>query len=64
MIGEGIWFLLLSRKMNTIIPLQAEAEAILWAGQLAVHHGFLAVIIEFDCKKYVQAGNRVGRCPW
>uniref|UniRef100_A0A2N9IWX8 Reverse transcriptase domain-containing protein n=1 Tax=Fagus sylvatica TaxID=28930 RepID=A0A2N9IWX8_FAGSY len=50
--------------MNTIIPLQAEAKAILWAGQLAVHHGFLAVIIESDCKEYVQVGNRVRRCPW
>jgi hypothetical protein len=54
----------LSRKVNTIISFQAEAEAILWAGQLAVHHEFLALIIESDCKECVQAGNRVGCCPW
>ena len=53
-----------SRKVNTIIPLQAEAEAILWAGQLAVLHGFPAVVIESDCKEYVHAENRVGLCPW
>ena len=57
-------FFALSRKVNTIIPLQAEAEAILWAGQLAVLHGFPAVVIESDCKECVQAGNRVGLCPW
>jgi hypothetical protein len=53
-----------SRKVNTIIPLQAETEAILSAGQLAVLHGFPVVAIEFDCKECVQAGNRVGLCPW
>jgi hypothetical protein len=52
------------RKVNTIIPLQAEAEAILWAGQLVVLHGFPAVVIESDCKEYVHAKNRVGLCSW
>uniref|UniRef100_A0A2N9G7V8 Reverse transcriptase domain-containing protein n=1 Tax=Fagus sylvatica TaxID=28930 RepID=A0A2N9G7V8_FAGSY len=54
----------LSRKVNTIIPLQAEAEAILWAGQLAVLYGFPTVVIESDCKECVQTGNRVDLCPW
>ena len=54
----------LSRKVNTIIPLQAKAEAILWAGQLAVLHGFPTMVIESNCKECVQTGNRVDLCPW
>jgi hypothetical protein len=42
-----------SKKVNTIIPLQAEAEAIVWAGHLAISYGFSVVIIESDCKKCV-----------
>jgi hypothetical protein len=54
----------LSKKVNTVIPLQAEAEAILWAGQLSVSHGFSNVIIESDCKACVDAINALGNCPW
>ena len=61
---RGNMFFALSRKVNTIIPLQAEAEAILWAGQLAVLHGFPTVVIESNCKECVQTGNRVDLCPW
>ena len=50
--------------MNTVIPLQAEAEAILWAGQLSVSHGFSNVIIESDCKACVDVVNALGNCPW
>jgi hypothetical protein len=53
----------LSKKVNTVIPLQAEAEAILWAGQLAVSHGFSNVIIEPDCKTCVDVVNALGSCP-
>ena len=41
--------------MNTIIPLQAEAEALLWAGQLASSHKLGKVILESDCKLVVDA---------
>ena len=41
--------------MNTIIPLQAEAEALLWAGQLVSSHKLGKVILESDCKLVVDA---------
>ena len=54
----------LSKKVNTVIPLQAEAKVILWAGQLAVSHGFPNVIIEYGCKACVDVVNALGSCPW
>uniref|UniRef100_A0A2N9FKR8 Reverse transcriptase zinc-binding domain-containing protein n=1 Tax=Fagus sylvatica TaxID=28930 RepID=A0A2N9FKR8_FAGSY len=42
-----------TRKVNTIIPLQVEVEAIIWAGHLVIFHGFSAVIIETDCRQCV-----------
>ena len=41
------------RKVNTIIPFQAETKAILSVGQLAVLHGFPTVAIESDCRECV-----------
>ena len=42
-----------TRKVNTIIPLQVEVEAIIWAGHLAISHGFSVMIIETDCRQCV-----------
>jgi hypothetical protein len=53
-----------TRKVNTIIPPQAEVEAIIWAGHLAISHGFSVVIIETDCRQCVQAVFKVGSSPW
>ncbi len=54
----------LFRKVNTIIPLQAEANAILWASKLAISHGLTIVIIESDCNECVQAVKRGSCIPW
>jgi hypothetical protein len=62
-IGEGIWSLL-TLKVNTIIPLQVEVEAIFWSGHLAISHKLSVVIIESDYKECVQAINRDGSSPW
>uniref|UniRef100_A0A2N9I2H9 RNase H type-1 domain-containing protein n=1 Tax=Fagus sylvatica TaxID=28930 RepID=A0A2N9I2H9_FAGSY len=53
-----------SKKVETILPLQAEAEAIIWTGQLAIAHDLSKVIVEFDCKTCVEAVNRIGSYPW
>ena len=45
-----------SRKVN--------AKAIVWAGQLAISHGFSAVIIESDCRECIQAVFKVRSCSW
>ena len=37
-----------SKRVNTILPLQAEAEAIKWALTLAANLEFEAIIIESD----------------
>ncbi len=37
----------------------AEAEAIIWAGQLVIAHDLSKVIVEFDCKTCVEALNRI-----
>ncbi len=50
--------------MNTIIPLQAKAEAILWAGHLAISHGLEKVSFESDYKTCVEAVNLTSTCPW
>ena len=47
---RGTMVLAISRKANTSIPLQAEAEALLWAVQLANDHGFDRVCFESDSK--------------
>ena len=41
-----------SKKINTIIPLQAEAEAeaLLWAVQLAMENEFPKAVLEGDSK--------------
>ena len=44
-----------SKKVNTIISLQVEAEALLWAGQLASSHKLGKVILKSDCKLVVDA---------
>lgn len=44
-----------AKKVNTIIPLQAEAEAILWSCQLAQAHGIERLIIESDSKSSIEA---------
>uniref|UniRef100_A0A2N9HLN9 Ribonucleotide reductase large subunit domain-containing protein n=1 Tax=Fagus sylvatica TaxID=28930 RepID=A0A2N9HLN9_FAGSY len=43
---RGTFVLALSKKANTTIPLQAEAEAILWAVQIASDRGWNSVIVE------------------
>jgi hypothetical protein len=42
-----------SKKVNTIIPLQVEAKALFWAGQLASSHELGKVILKSDCKLVV-----------
>ena len=53
-----------SKKVETILPLQAETEAIIWVGQLAIAHGLSKVIVESDCKTCVEAVNRIESCHW
>ena len=47
--------LALSKKANTTIPLQAEAEAILWAVQIARDRDWNSVIVENDSKLCIDA---------
>jgi ribonuclease HI len=47
--------LAISRKANTSNPLQAEAETILWAAQLASDQGWDRVCIESDSKICIDA---------
>uniref|UniRef100_A0A2N9HDP5 Ribonucleotide reductase large subunit domain-containing protein n=1 Tax=Fagus sylvatica TaxID=28930 RepID=A0A2N9HDP5_FAGSY len=47
--------LALSKKANTTIPLQAEAEAILWAVQIASDRGWNSVIVESNSKLCIDA---------
>ena len=53
-----------SKKVETILPLQAETEAIIWVGQLAIAHGLSKVIVESDCRTCVEAVNRIKSCEW
>uniref|UniRef100_A0A2N9J298 CCHC-type domain-containing protein n=1 Tax=Fagus sylvatica TaxID=28930 RepID=A0A2N9J298_FAGSY len=53
-----------SKKVNTIIPLQAKAEALLWAGQLASSHELGKVILKSDCKLVVDASVVDACIPW
>jgi hypothetical protein len=53
-----------TKKVNTIIPLQVEAEGLLWAGQLASSHELGKVILESDCKLIVDASVVDAYIPW
>uniref|UniRef100_A0A2N9IJ29 RNase H type-1 domain-containing protein n=1 Tax=Fagus sylvatica TaxID=28930 RepID=A0A2N9IJ29_FAGSY len=57
--GTGV--LAISQKANTSIPLQAEAEALLWAAQVASEQGLAQVCFESDSKICIDAlhGNLV-----
>lgn len=39
-----------SKKVNTIIPLQTEAEVLLWAVQLAMENEVQKAVLEVDSK--------------
>ena len=54
----------LSKKVETIIPLQAGAKAIIWAAHLATSHGLSKVIFESDHKACVDVVNMLGKCLW
>ena len=49
------------KKVEIIIPLQAEAEAIICVAHLATSHGLSKVIFESNCKACVDAVNMLGR---
>ena len=51
--GTGV--LAIFRKANTSIPLQAEAEALLWAAQVASEQGLAQVCFESDSKICIDA---------
>ena len=53
-----------SKKVEAILSLHAETEAIIWAGQLAIAHGLSKVIVESNCKTCVEAVNRIESCQW
>lgn len=42
-----------SKKVNTIIPLQTEAEVLLWAVQLAMENEVQKAVLEVDSKTYL-----------
>lgn len=42
-----------SKKVNTIIPLQTEAEVLLWAVQLAMENEVPKAVLEVDSKTYL-----------
>ena len=44
-----------SKRVNTTLPLQAEAEAIIWALSLAANLGFVSISIESDSKTCIDA---------
>ena len=44
-----------SKRVNTTLPLQAEAEAIIWALNLAANLGFVSISIESDSKTCIDA---------
>ena len=48
-----------SKRVNTTLPLQAEAEAIIWAFDLVANLGLVSISIESDSKSYIDAL----RCP-
>ena len=52
---KGTVVLAISRKANTSIPFQAEAEAILWAVQLAINQRLENIYFESDSKTFVDA---------
>ena len=55
----------LSKKAKTIIPLQAEMEAIWWSVQLALSHGFSAVCFESDSSSCIEALLKpAASIPW
>ena len=57
--------LAVSKKVNTTISLQAEAEALFWAANIAVELGIDRVFIESDSKNCVDCvnGSDIG-CLW
>jgi ribonuclease HI len=55
--GEVV--LALSKRVNTTIPLQAEAEALLWADHIAAELGAEEVIFESDSKVCIDELNIV-----
>uniref|UniRef100_A0A2N9I2Q1 CCHC-type domain-containing protein n=1 Tax=Fagus sylvatica TaxID=28930 RepID=A0A2N9I2Q1_FAGSY len=55
----------LSKKAKTIIPLQAEMEAIWWSMQLALSHGFSAICFESDSSSCIEALLKpAASIPW
>jgi ribonuclease HI len=61
----GSVVLAISKKIYTTNPLQAEAEAILWAAQLAIDMELDIVCIERDSKTCIDALNcNLASVPW
>ena len=52
-----------SRKVNTTLPLLAEAEAIKWALSLAPAMGYDCIIVESDCQYCVNLLNDLAEPP-
>ncbi len=62
---RGTVVLALSKKVNTTIPLQPEAEALFWASQLAVELGVDDVIFESESKECIHSLNNPHvLAPW
>ena len=54
-----------SMKVNTIVPLQAEAEAVRWAISLALALGGKSILVESDSQVVVQLlSNMAVPPPW
>ena len=62
---RGMLVFAISKKVNTNIPVQVEAYAILLAAHIALNFTFCNCIIESDCKVCIDAISAGGKViPW
>ena len=62
---RGMLVFAISKKVNTNIPIQAEANAILLAAHIALNFTFCNCIIDSDCKVCIDAIRAGGKeIPW
>ena len=62
---RGMLVFAISKKVNTNIPIQAEANAILLAAHIVLNFSFCNCIIESDCKVCIDAIRADGKeSPW
>ena len=54
----------LTKKANTNILLQAEAEGLLWACLIAVNYELENIILEYDCEMVTDAFSLPLNVPW